>query len=166
MKDTLFIAGLCILIVGAGALFYFLDPSQTTHYRDGSVEFRVVANGQYAQEVKTRTNYRIRNREEFSTLWSLLHGNERPPLPSVDFGEVEVLAVFDGSHSTGGYGIMVTSVTDTELTRVVRITHQVPGDTCVTSFAQTSPYQLIAVPIKGEGLRMVHEDSTEVVPCP
>ena len=165
MKDLLFIGGLCVLIVAAGAFLYFYDPKAGGFHEPGTIEFTVLTEGQNAVNVDTEINYRIENAEEFDALWTLIHGTDRPSMPNVDFERNDVLAVFDGSHSTGGYDIRVTEVVDAELTRTVHITHTRPGTGCMTVSGETSPYELVVVPKMREGLRLAHADLIERAAC-
>ena len=165
MKDLLFIGGLCTLIVVVGAFLYFYSPESGGFHDSGSVPYTVLTNGQNAVNVDTEINYRISSAEEFDALWSLIHGTDRPSMPAVDFEQNDVLAVFDGSHSTGGYSIRVTEVIDAELTRTVHITHIRPGDDCMTASGQTSPYELVVVPKMREGLRLAHSDLIDRADC-
>lgn len=165
MKDALVVGAICLLAVLAGALFYFKGDSLIHIKKEGVVSHTVLAKGTNALGVTTRTNYRIQDQEQFSALWALIYGNNQPNIPSVDFGEQEVIAVFDGSHSTGGYRIMVRSITDTGLNRVVSIEHVAPSTECAVASAQTSPFELVVVPRMADSLTITREETTTLLPC-
>lgn len=161
MKDTFLIGGLCVAIVLIGAGLYFYEPVE----EEGG-GYLPLAEGQYAAGIDMERNYRIRSEEDMQSLWALIHGDVRPPLPQVDFSSSEVLAVFDGSHATGGYRIRVASVTDSELVRTVHIEHLEPGESCTVPSVRTSPFMLVTVPKMDDGMRLEHSDTTVVEPCP
>jgi len=165
MKDTIFIGGLCAIILLVGAGLYFFEPEYAPARTVGTVAFTSIAEGQYANQLDTRTNYRIETQEELDTLWTLIHGTTRPALPVVDFEKNEVLAVFNGSHASGGYSVKVLEVVDSELLRTVHIEHRSPDESCVTTSVETSPYELIELPKMRQGLRLAHTDTEAVLAC-
>lgn len=144
MRDALIIAAACVVAILLGAGLYFLDQHpEAASAIPGS--YRVLASGQQSGSVSERTNYRIRSAEEFNELWAMIYGPGAPIAPAVDFANEEVLAVFDGTHSSGGYDVAVDGVKDEGLTRTISITRTQPGESCVTLAAITSPFELVAV---------------------
>ena len=108
--------------------------------------FTVLAQGADASGMDARVNYRIQSADQLVELWQMLYTDSGQPVPNVDFNTYEVLALFDGSHTTGGYGIELTSIVDSGGQRVVTITHIEPGDSCVPPGGVTSPFMIIQVP--------------------
>lgn len=104
----------------------------------------VLASGD-APTVSQRVNYLITTNDQLTQLWQMLYTDSGQPVPNVDFNTNEVLALFDGSHSTGGYGIQLTSVDDSGGKRTVTITHFAPGDSCVPPGGATSPFIIVSV---------------------
>lgn len=98
-----------------------------------------------APNVAERVNYRITTKDQLAQLWKMLYTDSGQPVPDVDFNTDEVLALFDGSHSTGGYGIQLTSVKDSGGQRTVTITHFVPGANCVPPGGISSPFIIVEV---------------------
>lgn len=166
MRDTLFIGGLCLVILLVGAGLYFFEPERSGAERAGNVRYELLAEGQHALEIDMEKNYQIRSDEELTYIWSLIHGDERPSVPRVDFARHEVLAMFDGSHTTSGFSIAVAEITDTALTRTVHIEHRRPAENCQVTSMRTSPYLLVAVPKMRESLRLTHSDAYVTIPCP
>lgn len=166
MRDVLIVAGVCIVALIAGA-FFFLKGGEVLPVGsgDGAVSYTVIAQGDHAVHVDSRVNYRIKSASEFSELWFLIHGGSQPNMPSVDFEKNEVLAVFDGSHSTGGYEVSVRSVVDQGLVRSIAIEHTEPGADCMVSQALTSPFVLVSVPKMPESHRLDREDTQIVKSC-
>jgi hypothetical protein len=163
MRDALIILAVCLVAVGAGSWLFLAGGTGTDGGTSAEVSFRTLDRGDHSGEVTLRVNYRIKDVDEFGELWSSIHGLDSVP-PPVNFEENDVLAVFDGTHATGGYSIRVTAVTDiTGLNRQVAITHEEPGASCVVTDAFTSPYELIVVPKSPAALS--REDTTLVVEC-
>ncbi len=124
---------------------------------------RVLDEGQQSGSITERKNYRITSMDELDALWTLVHGTDAPP-GGVDFSTQEVLAVFDGTHSSGGYDITVEEVTDTGGKRMVRILHSAPADGCATTDAITSPFSLVI--LSKSSLRVTHEDDMATTSLP
>lgn len=166
MRDVLIVAGICVLALVAGAIF-FLNGGDVLPAAggDGPVAYTVIAEGDTATHIDSRVNYRIKNNSELSELWFLIYGGSQPNMPSVDFDKHEVLAVFDGSHSTGGYDVAVRSIVDAGLTRSITIEHTEPGADCVVSQAITSPFVLVSVSKMPETHTLDREDVQIVKSC-
>ena len=132
----------CVLAIVVGGWLFFLDSNEVQAPTTSGMQVFVEGQNAYIQE---RKNYRIRSIDELQELWTMTYGPGAPLIPQVDFATREVLAVFDGSHSSGGYRITVESVEDTPLARVVSIVRVSPGATCITTSALTSPFQMVVV---------------------
>lgn len=165
MKDAFVIGVLALVAIAVGLVLYFSMPTFFSA-NDGKVSFKEIQSGQDATQEPKRTNYRIRSQQEFQALWYHLYGTDQPGTESIDFTKQEVLAVFDGTHSTGGYDIKVTNVTDKLLTRVVTIEHVSPAPECQVPQVITAPYQIIVLPILEQGGTLTHEDVESVMRCP
>jgi len=165
MRDILIIGIACLLAIAVGAWLFLLGEKQTLapSLSQGPVTFTTLAEGMYSGEVTERTNYRIKTQEELKELWDMVYGAEGPMVPSVDFTSYEVLAIFDGTHSSGGYAVEVTSIRDTDLSRLVSIVRIAPGDTCLTTSVLSSPFVLIAAP--RTALSLSRDEAVRVVSC-
>lgn len=117
----------------------------TPNVPPSGLHLNILAQGQNAPGIDQRVNYRVVNADQLSALWQIIYTDNGQAVPSVDFNRYEVLALFDGSHSTGGYGIQITGINDTNSQRVVSITHIEPGDSCVPSADLTSPFVIVQV---------------------
>ena len=162
MRDTILIAGACLLAILVGGFLFLLDREGN----EGVVQepiYAVLAEGQTAGSITERANYRIRSAEELAELWGMIYGPGGPLMPQVDFSTKEVLAVFDGTHSSGGYDITVESVEDEALVRRVSILHTAPADDCVTTSAITSPFELVVVARSNATVERI--ERTETVAC-
>ncbi|MGB4076451.1 MAG: protease complex subunit PrcB family protein [Minisyncoccia bacterium] len=165
MKDTLIIGTLCALAVIAGAWLYFSEAggpiSPEAAY--GPVAFTPLLKGEDVSAITERKNFRLKSREELEQFWRMLYANGGPLIPSVNFDTHEVLAIFDGSHSSGGYEVSLVSIEDSETLRTVVIRHSIPGDSCVTASAIMSPFLIVQVPRSGLPIKRIDED--EVREC-
>lgn len=165
MKDAFVIGVLALVAIAVGLVLYFSVPTFMTD-KEGEVKFREIQSGQNATQEPQRANYRIRSEAEFTALWYHLYGTDQPGVGNIDFTKQEVLAVFDGTHSTGGYSVKVTKVEDKLLTRVVTIEHVSPDPSCSVTEAVSAPYQIIVLPILKQGGTLTHEDVESVIRCP
>ena len=168
MRDDLiiFIAIIASVVIG-GYLFIYGGPkfdSQTIAIPQQSQgSFSVLAEGQDSGAVSRRANYRIMTDEQFAELWRMIYGEDGPAIPAIDFSKDEVIAVFDGSHSSGGYRVSVTEVTDADGARAVHITREEPGENCAVVSALTSPFQIVRV--AKTALPLIREEQVVVRDC-
>jgi hypothetical protein len=152
-----------ILYLYGGSAFHQTFSSATTYTGTPDGNFTILAQGEKAAGIEDRVNYRITDESQFEILWYMIYTTSGPAVPNVDFSKKEVLAVFDGSHSTGGYGIRINSVQDVKGTRVISITHRVPGDSCSLSNTPSSPFMLVVV--DKTPLSLDHEEAIETNHC-
>ena len=157
-RDVLTILGLCLLAIVAGIVL-----PRLTHIPAG-VSFAVIEKNDQSGSIDERKNYRIHSVEELQALWTLVYGNTRSSLPTVDFSKNEVLAIFDGTHSSGGYGVSVQTVHEVQGNRVVAIERTVPGVSCSVTENITSPFVMIQLP--KSSLPISREETERTVECP
>lgn len=94
----------------------------------------------------------VGNADEWDRLWQIIVRGPRQdiprpdrPLPVVDFSREMLIIAARGQHSTGGYGIEVEAVTETERAVVVQVGTSNPGR-CGVTLAFTQPVHVVAVP--------------------
>lgn len=171
MRDAfiIFIAIIASMAIG-GYLYLYGTPSTLHSLPEPEVAvstegepFTILIQGDNAGSVTRRTNYRITDDTQFMELWRMIYGDSGPALPIVDFTRHEVIAVFDGSHSTGGYGISVTKIIDQDGVRTVYIRRESPGERCVVAQVLTSPFQLLRV--EKTALPIARADETVTTAC-
>jgi len=170
MRDTLIVLFTLIAAVVIGGLLYLFGPSifqtvpsTTTSLHGGNVTYTVIAAGKNAPGIDTRVNYRITTSDQLVALWDMVYGESGPSVPIIDFDKYEVLAVFDGSHTTSGYDIKVSSVSDSNGMRTVTVTRTMPGPNCSTGGSITSPFVIISAP--KTPLQLTHIDEEHVTNC-
>ncbi|MDB5245577.1 MAG: hypothetical protein JWN90_682 [Parcubacteria group bacterium] len=168
MRDTLiiFISLIAAIVIG-GSLYLFGGPMMhdgLTIKGPSGITLTTLAEGQNATNIDTRVNYRITNQADLATLWGMLYSNNNgPAIPTIDFTKNEVIGVFDGSHSSGGYEVHVTDVSDAGGTRVIHIRRTAPGDGCPTTNAITSPFQILS--LRKSTLSLTHVDEMTTTSC-
>lgn len=97
----------------------------------------------------TRTGVResrrlvIRDANAFAQLWSELGVGERP---EVDFTRDVVVAVSSGERPSGGYGIAVDRVRESNGELTVGVVETTPGPNCITAASPTQPADIVVVP--------------------
>ena len=169
MRDATFIGGACLVAIAIGGLlsFYGFEARTGSSFnapREGvAVSFSIIGEGAVAASIEESANYRIKNGREFSALWSLVYGKNAPTAPNVDFGTEEILAVFDGRHSTGGYHVSVADIHDNNGARIVFIRHEAPDASCIVTESLTSPFAIVVAPKGAQTLS--HEDEIATTPC-
>jgi len=114
-----------------------------------------------ATGITARKNYAIYSADEFEKIWKQTDSTKK--VPAVDFTKQYVIAVFAGVVPTGGYTISVSDVMDIGDARSVAIHIEKPGKGCVVTTAQSSPYQIVTVPLSGGSLS--HTDTESEVDC-
>jgi hypothetical protein len=174
MRNFLLVVGIVVIAVALAALLFFFGPKTLqSDIQDALLSGQIGASkppayvlleaGTDAISISERTNYRISKVSDLDALWPLVYGErDAPPIPNVDFSKYEVLAIFDGTHSTGGYDVKVTGITDANPVRTVVIDHITPGPNCDTQGA-SSPFEIIQVPKTTFSLS--HEDVTSASVC-
>ena len=102
------------------------------------------------------------NEDEFKKLWVEIHGNQipQPDLPEIDFANQEVIAVFMGMRSSGGYSIAIRKVEDNDK-RIVHYSESAPDPDMLTTQALTSPYHMILLPKSDKEVEFMTIQSTD-----
>ena len=151
MRDAIIIFIAIILSMAIGSYLFFngapdlSSPPPIPSITRSNNEVMVIAEGQNAGSMDRRTNYRITSDAELVALWNMVYTANAPAVPAVDFANYEVLAIFDGSHSSGGYDVSVSRVEDKDGQRTVYIRREAPGEGCITTEAITSPFEIVRV---------------------
>jgi len=140
-------------VVVGGLLYLYGGPAfHQSYIQQGSTptapvvapaSLQVIAQGDAG--IGERVNYRITTADQMAELWQMIYTDSGQPVPNVDFSKYEVLALFDGSHTTGGFGIQLASIKDADGQRTVTINHLEPGDSCVPPGGVTSPFVMVRV---------------------
>ncbi|MHA1963753.1 MAG: protease complex subunit PrcB family protein [Candidatus Thorarchaeota archaeon] len=97
--------------------------------------------------ITARTEFVIEDNESWSALWTDLHNISTgyPDLPTVNFSQEVIIAVFIGGFPTGGYSANITRI-DINLTGLIVYVDEVhPGEGCGVTMAFTQPYHIVRV---------------------
>ncbi len=174
MRDLLLILGISVAAIALGVILFLFGPKSLQSDINnalltgeigttGSTSFVVLQQGPDAISVVERTNYRITSLADLRALWPIIYGDrDAPPIPNVDFNKYEVLAIFDGSHSQGGYGVSITQILDKNPVRTITINHQMPNPSCPVT-GPSSPFVLVQV--SKSVFSLAHQDVTSVSTC-
>jgi hypothetical protein len=165
MRDLLIVGGMIVAALAVGAVLFFFGPSS---FRAGTgtasaISIDILKQGTNAFDMTQRANYHIQNQEQLNELWKYVQTSQNTT-PSVDFTKNDVLAIFDGSHSSGGFSIQVLGIEDKDGIRTVHVRRTVPGPKCSVSEQISSPYQVVLVP--KSDLTLSHVDEIVTNPCP
>jgi hypothetical protein len=86
----------------------------------------------------------LRSHTKLRELWARMTV-DAAPAPSVDFAGFQVLGVFLGSEADGCHGVVISSVTRTEDSLVVRYHETMPGPDSICNGASVSPAHFVAL---------------------
>jgi hypothetical protein len=173
MKNTLIIAGVCVVVIIAGAWLYFhsqkpsIPAAQNVVGREYRkpvvVGFKVIDHGETAKAISVRKNYAIYGIADFTRFWKDAHGSGTPPI--VDFSKNYVVGVFAGTQPSSGYSIAVDRVVDADGIRSITVRITAPDESCVVIEEPTSPYQFVLVPYS-DAENLSHTDVVMKKGCP
>jgi hypothetical protein len=176
MRGLTMVLWLSIVAVLIAAVLFYIGPATSISVikntfgfqvapASGPVSYTVLAHGSLALSLHERTNYRITTQDNFVQLWTMIYGvTDTTSLPNVDFTTHEVLALFDGSHSSSGYSISVDGVADYGGVRTVTISHGTLPESCHYAARASSPFVLIVVP--KTTFSLAHQDLESAGICP
>lgn len=162
MQDKGALVVLALVVLVAGAVIYARfgrAPAAPAPPAGTEAPFVELAHGERSR-VTERANYLITSEDELRRLWTLISDNTMPP--AVDFTRYVVIAVFAGEEPTAGYAIRVSKITDDDR-RIVAVSINAPGISCLAAEVITTPYQVLRVP--RTDLPWTHEDEQTVTSC-
>jgi len=114
-----------------------------------SVPFRSFDKG-YNSGIEDAQNTVLRTLPEWQD-FSARHGSHDPPA-EIDFSADMLICVHAGTKNSGGHGVEVKDVAETEEALTVRYETTAPGGGMVT-MALTQPYHIVAVPSSAKPVR-------------
>ncbi len=97
--------------------------------------------------LRERKSVVIKNEKEWRELWQVHSSSFAPakPVPSVDFNEEMIVAVFAGEKRTGGYEVEIAEIEADRTKRQLRVSYREskpPPDAIVTQVL-TQPYHIV-----------------------
>ena len=89
----------------------------------------------------------IRNESDWRDLWDRVHRSVEPPptMPTVDFEQHMVVAVFLGEKEQGGYGVEISRLTPKAGGLQAQIEETAPEPDMMTIQALTQPYHMVVI---------------------
>ena len=98
--------------------------------------------------ITARERLVIRDATEWPAMWSRIHGAETPPPDVVqpDFNSEMAVVAAMGEKTSGGFDIVIDSVTQHERGSIVYVTERSPGSGCMTTGALTQPVHAVRAP--------------------
>ena len=117
------------------------------------MNLETVAKGMYCGLEGPQNTWEIKTEQAWSAFYAKLESrsNPRPVTPSVDFSKYQILAVFMGEQTSGGYSTEMTGVVKNEDNLEVQVQESSPGDDDCCSAAFTQPYHVVKVEkVKGK----------------
>jgi hypothetical protein len=98
--------------------------------------------------ITARERLVIRDATEWPAMWSRIHGAETPPPDVVqpDFNTEMAIVAAMGEKTSGGFDIVIDSVTQHERGSIVYVTERSPGTGCMTTGALTQPVHAVRAP--------------------
>ena len=107
----------------------------------------------------------IRDQAAWSAAWqkTFERSSPVPPVPDIDFDREVVVLVALGSHSTGGYSILIDGASATEDGTSVVVRSSAPGSSCGTTQAFTEPVDIARLPRRQGAVTFI--ERSEVHTC-
>jgi PrcB C-terminal len=93
----------------------------------------------------------VRDVVTWQAVWRQIYLRESPvpPLPAIDFSREMIVVAALGSHSTGGYGILLEGASEAAVDGItVSVNSISPGSNCVVTEAFTQPVDVARLPLR------------------
>ncbi len=158
---AIFTLGLLIVIGAATTISISDKETETKTEKVSYLETRSLSEGMYS-DVARRVNYLINNEIELRDLWAMT--DTEIDVPNVDFKTKQVIALFAGEQPTAGYSINISKVEEVNDMRVVHITLNKPGVSCLLSQVITSPYAIFEID-RNDRVKFTHQDDVNTLSC-
>jgi len=123
-------------------LYAVNDQLNDEYSKSKQMEFQTIEKGYFSMR-RSPAYYVIQTEDEWTNIWN--HHDisipQRSP-PEIDFSKSTVIAVFMGEFNTGGYGIEIKNILDTNQSVVIKVEKTYPGKGCCVIEAFTYPYHI------------------------
>lgn len=124
------------------------------------ISFETIESGAHSAHSE-KNNYVINTGNDWANLWTMM-GKTTSPL-EVDFAQNTVIAVFLGSHSTGGYGIQIVKIVENPRVMEILVKEISPGPECDVTQAFTQPYHIVK--IQKTDKEIIFKTTEEITKC-
>ncbi|MBF0278496.1 MAG: protease complex subunit PrcB family protein [SAR324 cluster bacterium] len=112
------------------------------------IEFETISKGNESA-ISSLRNEVIDSEEAWAALWKE-HLPGSLEIPAIDFTNKEVIGVFSGTRSSGGYTLEIDQVTGNGDKITISYIETTPGANCFTTLSLTSPFHLIQIEKTGK----------------
>lgn len=131
-------------------------------YEESVVPFEVIHNGWNAA-FEDKRQALLTNNEDYQTLMNDVYRNfdQMPTIPVVDFTKNDVIAVFIGTKTSGGYQVSVDKIIKRNDAVSVYVNEISPGKNCMTTDALTQPYQLVKIPKIKQKVKYIFKEKVQ-----
>ena len=144
MEQNLKMVAIAVVLVSIISVSYLGFQNAMNPRVLPTVHYEEVDQGYYCG-IREKVEYVIDNNESWGILWTEMHNisTSTPHLPSVDFQNEVVIAVFIGEFSTGGYSANIKRIEYTTGGYIVHVDEIHPGEGCGLTMALTQPYHIV-----------------------
>ncbi|MDD5686859.1 MAG: protease complex subunit PrcB family protein [Elusimicrobia bacterium] len=94
--------------------------------------------------IKTKKSLVIKTQKEWQALWET-HTGKTGSIPEIDFNKEIVIAVFMGEQKTGGYGIQISEIEETDSNIYIETVETVPSPNTTVTQQLTQPYHIVVI---------------------
>ena len=117
-------------------------------------KFETIGSGAYCGHF-SQGDYVVKDGQQWSNLWDKVNSINipQPALPLIDFNNDMVIAVFLGTKRSGGYGIQISELRETDNCLEVSVVETAPGGW--VTMALTQPYHLIKTSLTDKEVKFI-----------
>ncbi len=133
-----------------------------TGEEESIISFEVIHGGT-STAVTEKKQVVATNNDDYQKLMNEVYANldQMPRIPDVDFSKNDVVAVFMGAKSTGGYSIKVDKVIKRTDAVTVAVNEISPGPKCAVTQMITQPYEIIKVPKLNQKVKYIFKQKVD-----
>jgi hypothetical protein len=145
-----------VVLISAIAALAFSCSSQGEEEK--IISFEVIHGGPYTS-IADKREVVITNNADYQKLMSEVYSNldQMPRIPDVDFTKNDVVGVFMGAKSNGGYSINVDKVIKRSDAVTVSVYETSAGKNCSVTEAITQPYEIVKVPKLNQKVKFLYK---------
>src|ERR1044072_7385299 len=132
---------------------YTQDSNESTQDSEKSITFRTMAEGTFSDQMDRKVQV-IAKRSEWKSLWNIMFPRAAEgSLPSVDFDNKMLIAIFRGGNGGQPYELSVTDVVKTKNGLKVFISERISGRGCLSAPVFLLPYHIIELDKRSKKFR-------------
>ena len=120
-----------------------IEPANDDLSYNPSVKFKILSQGQHSN-ISFPNQFVFRNLQQWKQSWSIHGGGNTSTLPTVNFENDIVIAIFAGQQPSGGYLVGVSNIMRKNENLFLTITFKEPKPNENVSLAHTQPFIFIS----------------------